>query len=582
MPCSLFCAGLVGNPCSAAFRTVAKRLQRMMLLSADREDFPQLDASYVIHKAAQFVLPVSPGTAWGELLSDQQAGIVSTALQRMRHLATGAAYSVAGSLPAPARARLRDVVMWSDRRRPPPIEDWSRPLIGGRSGHEAASDVLNGTAGGVAGPGVVGPTRPHSPAETTSVGLHALRCLIVSDRLDFGGVAEVAASLALRLPDHGLRTAVLHITPTRSAPPGGSLARMLQLSGVEVHETDESGAASWVQEWRPDVISGHCVLPSWVLNIAESAGVPYVEVLHGMQGLFVADWAAESARAANHAAIVTVSEIVRRQYLAGNRRFPPGRIITIANSVDDERRPAGDRASAREQLGLAGEYLFVSLARYSYEKNLYGLVAAFVQLADRRPEAHLLIAGQPHDVRYYRQVLRLRDSLPCRDRVHLREHVAAPGQLLAAADGFALDSFCEGGPIASMEALCAGVPVVLSDVGGAREQIGGDPARGYLVTNPLGDPLNVNMERIAAAQYKPQVNRDEFADAMERLVVGRDDYLAGRKELAVESAERFSADACLARHAAVLRAAATGADLPGSGSAFAAAPDHRPASGFWR
>lgn len=166
-------------------------------------------------------------------------------------------------------------------------------------------------------------------------------------------------------------------------------------------------------------------------------------------------------------------------------------------------------------------------------------------------------------------MLRLRNSLPCRDRIHLRDHIAAPAELLAVADSFVLDTFFEGGPLVSMEALCMGLPVVLSDAGMAREQIGDDPRRGYVVANPLGDPLCVDWESMGAACYRPQVNRDEFATAMEHPVANREDYLRGRERLAAESAVRFSADACLARHAAVLLAVATGADLPSSDNADA-------------
>jgi glycosyltransferase involved in cell wall biosynthesis len=145
--------------------------------------------------------------------------------------------------------------------------------------------------------------------------------------------------------------------------------------------------------------------------------------------------------------------------------------------------------------------------------------------------------------------------------------------LLTAADGFVLDSFFEGWSLASMEALFAGLPVVLSEVGGAREQIDGSTARGYLVANPLGDPLRVDWEGVGMARYRPQVNRDEFVAAMKRLIADRDDYLANREALATESAARFSAEACLVQHAAVLRAVATGSDLPGGHDAPAAARD---------
>ena len=218
--------------------------------------------------------------------------------------------------------------------------------------------------------------------------------------------------------------------------------------------------------------------------------------------------------------------------------------------------------AVRERLGLTGQCLFVSLARHCLQKNSYGLVAAFGEFARKHPEAHLVIAGRPEDIRYYRQIARLRDSLPCRERIHLRDHATAPAELLAAADGFVLDSFFEGWPLASMEALFAGVPVVLSDVGGAREQIGDDPSRGYLVSNPLGDPLSVDWDSVGAARYRMQPNRDELVAAMERLVDDREYYLSGREHLAAESAARFSADICLGRHADVLRAVVAGTDLP--------------------
>jgi glycosyltransferase involved in cell wall biosynthesis len=450
------------------------------------------------------------------------------------------------------------------------IEDWSGPLIGPRSGSKAPRNGLVKATPAVTGPDVVSPTRSHNLVGSGGMDLPAVRCLLVTRALDVGGLDEMVAFLARRLPPHGVRTAVLHATssPFANGEPRGRLGRMLRSQGIEVHAADEGGAPGWIERWRPDVISGHHA-PAWVLAAARRLSVPYVDTFHGSHDLFAADWQAEAARGADLSAIVSVCEFVRRQYLAGNPHFPHDRIVVIPNGVDDERRSGGDRVAARSRLGLTDEYLFVSLARYCLQKNSYGLLSAFAELARNRPEAHLVIAGRPDDVRYYRQTLRLRDSLPCRDRIHLRDHVAAPAELLAAANGFVLDAFFEGGPLVSMEALCTGVPVVLSEAGMAREQIGDDRRRGYLVANPLGDPLRANWESMGAARRYPQVNRDEFAAAMERLVAGREEYLRGRERLAAESAVRFSADACLARHAAVLRAVATGADLPSGDNADA-------------
>jgi hypothetical protein len=92
-----------------------------------------------------------------------------------------------------------------------------------------------------------------------------------------------------------------------------------------------------------------------------------------------------------------------------------------------------------------------------------------------------------------------------------------------------LNSFFEGWSLASMEALCAGVPVVGSDVVGAREQLGTDRSRGYLIRNPLGDPLDVNWTAIEAVAYARQTNREELTEAMCALVPEGEQQPAARR-----------------------------------------------------
>jgi glycosyltransferase involved in cell wall biosynthesis len=508
----------------------------------------------------------------GDLLPDQwtnRRSVIPSSLPQVANRAADAVRRASRCLPRPLHRQLHDVVEWLDRLRPaPPIEDWSGPLRGVGSRTVASQSVLAGVIT-AADPDAVQPEQSRISGASYDAEMPALRCLVVTGELDVGGMDEMVAFLARRLPSKGLQTAVLHATsnPSPTGEPAGRLGRMLRSSGIEVHEADESRAPDWIQRWRPDVITAHGA-PDWVFAIAQQFGVPYVDNLHGIHTHFSADWRAVAARDAKVSAIVSVSELVRQQYLAGNRDYPPDRIVTISNGVDDERRVSGDRAAVRNRLGLTVEYVFVCLARYTLQKNSYGLLTAFGDLARQHPEAHLVIAGRPDESRYCRRLLRLRDELPCRDRIHLRDHAAAPAELLAAADGFVLNSFFEGWSLASMEALFAGLPVVLSEVGGAREQIGDKPERGHLVTNPLGDPFSVmDWESMGAARYRPQVNRDELVSAMHDLVANRERYLGNRGRLAAESAARFSADSCLAQHAAVLTAVATGTDLPGSADA---------------
>lgn len=489
------------------------------------------------------------------------------AASRMAHLTTtnavtGAAIRISHSLPAPVRKELRRVFEWSDRRVVPSLEDWSTPLISTGLSSRSSGDLLMVTNSASSEPDATEYGQPSNSAVSAGPDGPVLRCLVITGALDVSGVDEVAAFLARRLVAYGLQTSAIHARPdpSDSGQPRGRLGRMLQMQGIEVCEADQTGLRRWIDRWQPDVISAHHA-PGWALDVALDLGIPYVDNLHGMHDLFGADWRAQAERGKKLSAIVAVSDLVRQQYLAGNPDFPSDRIVTIPNGVDSEHRTSGDRETVRSRLGLADEYLFVSLARHSLQKNSYGLVTAFGEIAKRYSNIHLVIAGRLDDERYGRQVLRLRESLSCRNRIHLRANTAAPAELLAAADGFVLNSFFEGWSLASMEALSAGSPVVLSDVGGAREQIGNDQARGYLVPNPLGDPLRVNWESMGAARYWRQANQDELVSAMERLIVNRDYYLQSREQLAAESAARFSAENCLIRHAAVLQAVAAGVGL---------------------
>ena len=470
------------------------------------------------------------------------------------------------------------VAMWVDRRRPAvQIDDWSAPLVT-RSGSVRAPNMPARPFGAPGG----------TPAAELSSSLNAttrtddgpeLRCLLVTPRLDVGGLEEVVAFLARRLPSCGMQTAVLcaNSNATASRQPAGRIARMLQSSGVEVHEAGAGRALDWAHRWRPNVISAHGA-PAWVFDMARRLGVPYVDNLHVMNGLLGRDWRwhSEAARSGDLARVVAVSDLLRRQQLAVNPDFPPELIATIPNGVDEERRPRGNRAAARDWLGVTDEYLLVSLGRHCVQKNSYGLITAFSDLARNRPEVHLVIAGRIDEPTYYRRVLQLRETMPCRERIHLRDHIEAPADLLAAADGFVLDSFAEGWPLASMEALFAGLPVIITDVSGARDQIADDPARGCVVAHPLGDPLRADWEWTAAAKYRPQGNREELAAAMERQVSYRQDYLRNREHLAAESAARFSSAEWVKRHAAVLRAAAARSPAASSPATVASMPSGRP------
>jgi len=451
---------------------------------------------------------------------------------------------------------------------PAPLRSAARRLLGARLGARLETEAaVDGWQTGLLGAAAAvplrwpdaPPTHTASPAQTAPPGPATtgtpLRCLLVTDSLDVSGMDEFVAFLARRLRGHGVHTAVM-IGSDVAGRGFGRLARDLVAEGIEVVDPGRAGGAAWMRRWRPDVLSAHgCA--DWPLETAADLGIPAVETLHGMHNLFGASPERVVARRHLLAALVSVSEMVRLQYLALDGGLEPDRIITIPNGVDARRLPAVSRERARAALGLADEFLFVSLARHSLQKNGYALASAFDEMAAAVPGAHLLICGRSDDRSYTGQVLALKRRLAHGDRLHLRDNTPHVAALLAAADGFALDSFFEGWSLSSMEALASGVPVVMSDVGGAREQLSGGVAKGALVANPLGDPLAVDWTAIGAARFRPQPNRAELVAALTALATGAMPVDA-RETIAADSLARFDDALCLARHAHALAAAANG------------------------
>jgi glycosyltransferase involved in cell wall biosynthesis len=434
-----------------------------------------------------------------------------------------------------------------------PSEDWGIPLVaGGTSGDlEALQPQLN-----QAPPA----PNPASPAVTVPT----LSCVIATGILDVGGAEEFAAFLSRRLPGLGIATTVVYAGThlPGQVGEGGRLARRLTDEGIRCVELAPDTVSAWLATERPDVISAHYA-PDWMLDAAAAAGIPWVETLHGMHSFFHPDsWEPERRRAEQITTQIAVSELVRRQYLARNPAYPAGRVITVPNGVDRARVATVDREQARAALGLTDEFLFVSLARYCLQKNNYGLVAAFGELARTHPQAHLVAAGRVDEPLYFEQTRLLAESAPAADRIHLRGHCQNPTALLAAADAFVLDSFFEGWALSSMEALAAGLPVVLSDVGGAREQLVGTGQRGHLVHNPGGDAELVDWRIISELRFRPQDNRAELVAAMSSVIDNRVHWAASRQRIRDEAVTMFSPDLCLQGHAEVLRDAAVSRRSP--------------------
>lgn len=153
--------------------------------------------------------------------------------------------------------------------------------------------------------------------------------------------------------------------------------------------------------------------------------------------------------------------------LAGDRVF--GKInmkrpkaVVIPNAVDTRRFAFSEqvRREVRQELNLGDSFVIGMVGRLSEEKNPGYGVELMPRLLEQLPDAVLVMAGNGPE----EEKLRLRiQELGLEKQVRLLGRRADVDRLYQAFDIYLLPSFTEGFPVAAVEAMASGLPVLLSD-----------------------------------------------------------------------------------------------------------------------
>jgi glycosyltransferase involved in cell wall biosynthesis len=378
-----------------------------------------------------------------------------------------------------------------------------------------------------------------------------MKILRVINELRQGGVQLRLVIVARELAKRGHDVTVLCIEAE------GPNAEELRRAGVRVEcrpvarwwSVREAWKLSrWMKAERFDVVHSHNFRQNMLATMAARfAGVPAIFAqVHTMHTYGRKQWVrTDQLLSRVRSAMLAVSEAVAQDIRQSLKPFPPPRLEVLLNGVELDAFRSMPREEARS--GLLAEFrwpakavVFLNAGRLSEQKNQRELLEAFAAVHREHPQARLLIAGEGE----------LRGELEQRvGELAIADAVALPGQredmprLLAGSDVFVLPSTYEGFSNAILEALASGLPVVASDVGGAREQI--REGETGLVVPPRDVPaLTHALQRLAG-------------DSAERTRMA---------EGARKDAERFSLDAMIDRTLRLYREALAGKGRAGVGS----------------
>ena len=243
-----------------------------------------------------------------------------------------------------------------------------------------------------------------------------------------------------------------------------------------------------------DVVHSHeFAMASYATVAARLSGLPSIITLHSA-GAFLKSGRTRTAMrwAIRTADVATTISDATRDAIVDSLRLQGSGLQTIPNGVPI---PEGDGSGVRSELGVdEAVSLILAVGNLYPVKGHDILIRALALVAQRKPDLPWVaaIAGRGEE---HASLLALADSFGLSERVKFLGVRSDIGALLNGADIFVQPSRSEGMPLAVIEAMRAGLPVIASDVGGLREMIASG-ADGELV--PAEDPqeLASRLERL--------------------------------------------------------------------------------------
>ncbi len=184
----------------------------------------------------------------------------------------------------------------------------------------------------------------------------------------------------------------------------------------------------------------------------------------------------------------------------------PGRIKPIPNGVDYTSFSSVGNGEDDE------EFVVGTVARLNPIKDVKTLIKAARVVVDKQPNVRFEFIGPKEDLDYYNKSLALVDELGLENNFHFLPETQTPEKLYSRFHVFALSSISEAQPLALLEAMSAGVPVVATRVGGVPEPVNGCG----LLVNP--GEFELMAKSILFYLRNPELKRETGLKARNRII----------------------------------------------------------------
>ena len=342
--------------------------------------------------------------------------------------------------------------------------------------------------------------------------------VIQIDSFDRGGLEEVVLSLIKGISKNKAINLYLFIVGSDIGYLGKEAVDNLDNGRVFLLKHDIQLLEKLIKEIKPVIVNTH--YSTFGYEIYKKFNVKIVDTIHNNY-----IWLKNERDDFNQAVakFIAVSSQVKDCY---SRKFSvdSDKIVVIPNGLDANKITI--KNITRAEMGFSeSDFIFINIASFNYNKGHILLVNAFKQVLDKHTNAKLIMAGNVMDKECYDNVISFIKSNNLSQSIKILDYVPKDTVygILSIADCFVFPSLIEGWSIAVMEAMYANLPLIMTDIGSARDVIeNGDI--GTIIKLPYDDVTVLNNDDIyhkyrTIDNYK---NLDNLVVAMEEKITSAD------------------------------------------------------------
>lgn len=298
--------------------------------------------------------------------------------------------------------------------------------------------------------------------------MNRIKVAIVLPYFGGGGAEKMAAQLASGIDSGDFRVEVFCVY---GQPQDNHLERMLIQRGVPIHFIGKKRGFSLkamgrlfrlLDEFGPDVVHTHLYACVYTAPWPVLRRKPWLHTFHLPPELenrrMIRRILSKALIKVRGMAPVAISH-ENQKFICRYFKIPKDWVHLVYNPVEVEKF-----AHARGSSG--NSFTFITAGRLSSQKNQPMMLRAFAGFLQSGHDARLVLLGKGELEAELRKLAR---ELCIEDRVDFAGFVENVQDHLVNADVFLLSSDYEALPLAVLEAMAAGLPVIATDVGGLRD-----------------------------------------------------------------------------------------------------------------